>query len=516
MFRQVYSHRYFYLLVLALGLMLILFMHPFLRYPFDIYAHLIAIDEMYHGADKTTTGIQHGRLLWHELWANIFSFLHIDSSKLFLRAKIIFVFQTFFNLFAIYYFSQVILRNLFVHDDNAIFKYIALWSSLIFFTLFATTSGPYHLIWTFWYSVNYQITLGLFWYITALTIVLFIEDVSMKKRIFFTLQIIIISLFILRIHSMEFMYYMMYVSVLALVYMDKTLYLLKKYYYLVIPLLALLIYGIKHLQEESSKIFAYLDIDKMPQLYDAIIQSGSHVTRHLNRSSASINELMHVIALVAFFVLIHILWRAYSHKTVINTRIFIFVMLTSLFLLIPLYEFSSGLFSIVTRQDVIHRLYYSSSIFALLPVSLYYIFQQFRIKIQYIHLALPLILLGTAVYSKHSHNASHNYYKNIRSIGQSFDKDTYAFHLKQKEIDFIGAKLNLYEKKNLSLKKNRYYARADIAFVIKYIYQKEVYWEGRRANPDYQKHYLEDEDNISYNKVLFETAKMFPKYRPYF
>jgi len=491
-------------------------MHPFLRYPFDIYAHLIAIDEQYYHIDTTTTSIQHGRLIWHKMWANIFLLFHIDSSEIFLRAKIIFTIQTSFNLFAVYYFSLVIFRNTFINAQKYTLLPLALWSSLIWFTLFATKSGPYHLIWSLWYGVNYQITLGLFWYITALTLVLFLEEISLKKRIFFSLQILFISLFILRVHSMEFLYYLMYLSVFILVYADKMLVLFKKYYLILIPFIGIFIFIIQTFQTESSKIFNYFHADTLPLLYETILKNGSFVVSHWNRASSSINELMYLSAFMTLLMLLHFFKTYTSKKVTLNLRMLFFILITSLFLLIPLYEFSSGLFSIITRKDVIHRFYYSASFFMLLPISIYYFINYYKLKNLYLHSTIFLLLLGTAIYSKNSrYYASHNYYRNIRSIGQSFHADTYAFHLNKKRIDTIGKKLADIEKNNFSSQKIYYYARADIAFVIKYIYHKDVYWEGRRANPDYLKHYKEDTPPLGYKKVLFETPKMFPKYRPY-
>ena len=81
--------------------------------------------------------------------------------------------------------------------------------------------------------------------------------------------------------------------------------------------------------------------------------------------------------------------------------------------------------------------------------------------------------------------------------------------------DDIGKKIKQYEKDNNSGKKIRFYARSDIAFVIKYIYHKEVYWKGRRKSPNYKKLYTQDRDTQQYQKILFETPKSFPKYIPY-
>ncbi len=65
---------------------------------------------------------------------------------------------------------------------------------------------------------------------------------------------------------------------------------------------------------------------------------------------------------------------------------------------------------------------------------------------------------------------------------------------------------------NHSGRKEFYYTRADIAFVIKYIYKRDVYWKGRRVNPDYIKIYKENKHDTAYYHILFEIPKSFPPY----
>jgi hypothetical protein len=243
--------------------------------------------------------------------------------------------------------------------------------------------------------------------------------------------------------------------------------------------------------------------------------NGKIIVSNLNRSSSSINELMYLIATLTIIVTIHIILKNHTKTIFINRRVFILVFITSLFILIPLFEFSSGIFSVITRKDVIHRIYYSSSIFILLPISIYYISQVFQLKLRYVHILLVITLAGTTIYSKHNAFVTHNYYKNIQSIRNSFSEENTRFNLSKKQIDLIGKKLHDYELTNDSTKKEYYYARADISFVIKYIYRKKVYWEGRRKSPNYKQLYQTNTKNKKYYKVLFETPTTFPKYRPY-
>ncbi len=507
------NNLYFYLLLAFLLAGFIFFSHPFLKYPYDVFAHLIAIDEFYHGAETTTTSIQHTRLIWHDIWANIFHLLQLPSADMFLRAKVIYIVQTLFSFFAIYFFSKVIFRNLLKDIDPLSVKLLSLWSVIIWLSIFATFSLHYHLVWTLWYGVNYQMTLPLFWYITALTIVLLHEQSSTFKKLFYTVQISLISLFILKVHAMEFMYYLMYVSLLLLLYIDSSYKILKKYYYILVPLVIISIYLFTYVLEESSKILSYFSPEKLPLLYESILTQGEHVTQHLNRANYAMNELIYLSLALCIGIIIFLF---FDKNKYINKRFYIFILLSSFFILIPLYVFSSGLFALIARPDVIHRIYYSSSIFIILPLTAYVFVRSIKLPLYLVHLFIFLILLGTALYSKYSHNTSHNYYKNILSIKNSFKSHPYDFNLDDKEIEKIGQILEESSKTNKLDDKMYYYARSDIAFVLKYMYQKQVFWRGRRVNPDYRKHYQEDIAPKGHKKVLFKTPKSFPKYIPYY
>lgn len=511
MLAQIKEQRYFYLILFLLALLTTLFANPFLRYPYDIFAHLITIDEMYQGIPSTTS-IQSGRLLWHTIWATVFTILNIDSTELIVRAKIIFVTQVFIGFASIYYFSKVLLRNLFKDISLIHLQYLSLWSSLIWISIFATHSVNHHLVWSLWYGVNYQITLPLFFYTFALSLVLLLETRSIKIKILFILQIIGFSLFILRIHPMEFLYYLMYMSLLMAIYLDKVYLFAKKYYYMLIPLMAILIYGLQYINLESSQIFAYFSLEKFPLLYDAILTKGHHIVRHLNRESSAMNELMYLILGLSLIMSMYILYTIINKKRLnIDLRIYIFILISTLFILIPLYEFSAGFFGILSRPDVVHRLYYSSSIFIFLPIFVYYISKVFQLKFSFVHILIVLLLITTALYSKYNNHTSHNYYKNLQSIKHSLSDNNLDFHLSENNIITIGKQLHHYE--NTHSKAVKYYARTDIAFVLKFLYHKDVYWEGRRANPDYKKQYQIDKYP---NKILFKPPKDFPHYAPFF
>jgi len=434
-----------------------------------------------------------------------------------LRAKIIHVMQTFVSLGSVYYFSQVVIRNVFqgISIDNL--RWLSLWSVVIWLVIYATSSAAYHQVWMMWYSVNYQITLPLFWYMLGLTLVLLLEETSWKIKLFFALQIVLLSRFILQAHSMEFLYYLMHVSVFSLVFIDKIYVIIKKYFYIVIPMGMGIFYIAKHYQPEHSAILDYFLEGRISELYVKIMQEGAVLLRGYNRASASINELIIVIGVFGVGFLCYLLYMKYYQKreNCIHVRMSVYIILTSLFVLIPVYQFSGGLFAVITSTMVVNRLYYSASLFVLLAIIIYYFASMYRNKLRIANVLAVVVLVGTYVYSKHSDVLHHNYYKNIISIQNSFSERKIGFNLSSNQIEVIRQRLDKYEKSNDSGKKVMYYARADISFVIKYMYHENVYWEGRRANPNYDRIYYKNKDKHDYKHILFKTPKEFPSYKPY-
>ena len=485
-----------------------------MRYPYDMWAHLIAIDN-----SLDLTSIPEARRVWHELWRAIFTTMSIENNQIFLRAKIVHVTQTLISFFAIYLFSKVLIRNIYKKIDRVVVKYLSFWSTLIWFTIFGTFSVYYHHTWILWYSVSYQITLILFWYITALTLIIVLEKPLLKTKLFYTLQIVILSFFILRVHSMEYIYYILYLLLLIVVFPEKILSLVKKYFYIFIPITITIIYFAKNLQPEDSRLLSYLHLHQLGNLYTMIIHEGTRLIEGLNRADAAINELMYIIVFATLMMILTLIFdRVQKRESFLSLRLYIFVVTSSLFLTIPLFTLSAGFASIVTKVTVVNRFYYSSSLFLLLPIVLYYFFYRYRTKINLLALNLTLVFLLTLtlLYSKYL-SSTQNYYKNIASLKQSLFDDKVGFHLSEKDIDTIGRRVQEYKGRNKSDKEILFYARADIAMVLKFIYRENIFWRGRRESTTIEKFtkYCETLDSKDVKCILFDTPKEFDKYQPY-
>ncbi len=498
---------FYLLLVVALGI--IFFSHPFMRYPYDMWAHLISIDNSYD-----YTSIPEGRRVWHIIWRELFEFFGIDRADILFRANTIHILQTVISFGAIYLFSLVVTRNLYTSIPSLHHRYIAYWSTIIWFTLFATFSTFYHHTWILWYSISYQITLPLFFYITALTLILFLEFNSLYKKVFYTLQIIAISLFILKVHSMEYFYYLLYMSILLIIFAKDTWILFKRYFYIFTLLTLALILFAKFNHGDETRLLMYLYNFQFTELYHIIIHEGTLLVNGLNRAEASINELMFVILFTTSLMSISL----YKSPLTISIKMFLFLILTALFITIPLFVFTAGLASLFTKLSVVNRIYYSASLFVLLPISVYYITAYLKSHKQLLLFNIFLITLITATifYSKNYSNTA-TYYTNIQSLKQSLFEEKVRFNLSKEEIIIIKQELQKYPKESSSSAEVLFWARGDIAVVLKYIYHKNVFWRGRRADISKEKFnnycaLLNPKETLC---QVFETPSNFPPYTPY-
>ena len=492
-------NRLFYILILAI-ISIIFISNPFMRYPYDMWAHLIAIDNPF---DYTT--IPEARQLWHSIWREIFNIISIKSSDILLRAKIIHITQTLIAFGAVYLFSIVVVRNIYINSSKLHQQYMAFWSTVIWFTIFATFSMHYHHTWIMWYSISYQITLPLFWYIIALTLILFLEKPTRVTRVFYILQIIAISLFIIQIHSMEYIYYLFYLLALSLIFYRETLSIIKKYFYIILPIFLIILLYAQSYQAEDTRLLDYISRGEFREIYNLIFYEGDIIVSGLNRASSSINELMYVI----------LIFTILTARYMMRSRVYLFLILTSLSILVPLFPFTAGVSALITKINVVHRIYYSSSLYTLLPLSIYYLSIKYNIKkiepMYIFNISMATIIISTILYSKYlSH--SHNYYKNIQSLKQSIEGSKVKFNLSDNNIATIGNELKIYKK---SYPEALFYARGDVAVVLKYIYRENVYWRGRRGEPSLTEFYKYCTINKLKECIIFNRVKSLPPYRPY-
>jgi hypothetical protein len=490
-------------------------MHPFLKYPFDMYHHLLWINDYYHSNKTPESSVY----FWHYCWAKIFEILNLDNTKLFTRAYIIHYMQTIITYFSIYYFSYTFNKFTFLKANKLNLHILSAWATLIWFTIYATESVGFHLVWIQWYSVNYQISLPL----TLLSTALFFNFLFNKNgKYFYLVFYILITAIVLSIHSAEFVYFLMYLALLIAIYLDKIFIFLKTNKLTSIIIFILLSIILFYLDKiiplisyRMPKLLTFILNNNYQGLWNTILAEGDFIVQLLSRAKDSFNELM-VVSLCLLIPILLISLYLKKKKEHINLRFIIFLALSSLFVLIPMYQISAGIASTLTYKLIVNRFYYSSTIFLVIPIFAYlalYIFKKEKSILT--SAVIALTVLGTFIYSRYAIATQQNYYKNIQSIKNAWNERKVGFNLSNKNINYIGKKIKKYEQKNST--NAIYFAREDIAFILKYIYKKRVYlpirWRGNKLGKNfYIKAYKKDNNQT---KILFTTPKGFPKYEPY-
>jgi len=508
---KVFLETKFFYLLFFLALITIFFSNPFLRVPYDMWYHLERI-EFYSSQPFSIFEIKN-KELWPYLWGSFFSFLHID--ELFVRTKIIHLSQSLISFFIIYFTSHVIIRNLFKHIDTLTLKYLSLWSVFIWFTIYATFSVYYHQVWILWYSINYQITLLFFWYIIALLLIVILEKPNKQTVLFYLFQIVLFSIIILWMHASEFIYVSLYLLLILLIYIKDIYYFTKKnYLQSVIATLLILVVFYYFITGDyiyrKPPLFHYLNFENISQLYPKLISLGHKVVSHYSRASASLNELMFLSIGLFTLMGVHLLYIKYTMKeTPIHFKIYLLLGISSLFIFIPLNVISAGISSMLFAPKYINRFYYASSIFIILPVVTYYFFS--RRNIWVVNFIISTIIFFTLIYSKYW-SPTNNYYKNIHSIKESYT-NSIRFNLSKSDIKLIGEKIETYELLNTTGKQNYYYARDDIALVIKHIYRKPVLWI-HHGSKKYQERFKLDTNTTSF-PILFRTPIQLSNYQTF-
>jgi hypothetical protein len=520
--KYLFNAQEFFYLLFALTVITIFFTNPFLKYPFDMFRHLLMIDDYYTYPEKIHDTY---KPYWHHFWARLFHLIQIDNSQIFLRAKIIHTIQTMISFFAIFYFTNTFIRLLFANIQTIYINYMALWSTLIWFTIFATFSEGYHLIWIEWYSLSYQITLPLMFILMAITLSLIYDNLHLRSKILHIITMIILSIIILKIHSMEYIYFLLYIFILSILYSDKLIYFFKNHIFLLIitiMIISLFLLNIhaffQFIYYREPAFLQYVSYDKLPMLWEKIIKDGNFVVARLSRSQASINELFYVSLVLVIVLLLLASIRHIMHKNkFIHFRLLCFLAITSFFVFIPINTYTAGLSAVITHVNLVNRFYYSSLVFMVVPITVFYFIQHLDKKnILILNFIILTILLSVFVYSKYDIGHNQNYYKNIQSFKYAFNERKVGFQLSKEHINIIGIEQEKHQHIN-SNHKPYFYAREDIAFVLKYVYQQEVFlpkhWNGRGI--DSKKYINAYNTSERKNKVLFPIPESFPNYIPY-
>ena len=518
---------FWYALFIFFIFILVFMTHPFLKYPFDVYRQLTLIEKFINNSNELPNI---GKYYWNYSWAHIFSFLGLNNLNLFKKAYIIHYIQLLITFFSIFLFSFSFFKYLIKENELSEKKYLALWSTVIWFTVYATYSMGKHMVWVQWYSISYQLTLPLSFLSVGIVLNLIFEKNRNLKKILLILLLLLLLEIILIIHSMEFIYFLLYIIALCIVFIDKIFIYIKSNLFvgMIIILFILLSfatiyfnidYVLSKISHRNPIFIKYIESGNYMYLWNKIVTDGELLVNKLNRSFASMNELIYFSLYLLGIFILYIVYQIKTKINLINLRLMIFLILTAIFIYIPINKYSSGIASTITHIYVVNRFYYSSSIFLVIPFFSYLVvsLMKFKERLFFLNFIIILIISAIYIYSKYSVGGHQNYYKNIQSIKKSYNYKNIMFNLSTREINVINTMVKKYE----SIYGNNiyFYARGDIAFILRYILKKDVYlripWNGHNIEKYYYYKTVFKRDKWHKNKILFEIPKDFPDYKPY-
>jgi len=480
--------------------------NPFLKIPYDMWKHLILINSLYTTGENYTfypDNIWGAQYAWHYIWASFFKLFLV--SDIFLRAKIIHVTQFLFTFYVMLYVSKVFIRNLFINISRMTINWLSLITVLIWFTMYGTNGSHYQQSWIMWYSVNYQITLILYWLCTAITIKLFFENPRHKTFLVFLLlsSLVLILLW----HAMEFIYYLMFATVLVLVYLDKVIKFVKKHKikatltFVALCLLSLKLPLLFEIISRTPEVYDMVQKGNL-SLWNKILENGNELIMGLNRRSSSFNILIIISFAFLSAVCAGTLFRV-GITRIINRRTFAVIFISSLFFFIPFMTITGGVAGIIVGKGVTSRFIYSSTLFLSVPCFYYVIYSKWP-KLLYSGILSLLLFCYIASWLL---PFNHIYFKNVNSILFSLFPSEVGIQYSKKDIAIIGKELNKITQISQPEKPYLFYAIGDISWIISGVFKYYVFSVDGKGNLTKAKFDKSD----AYSRIIFNTPDNFHK-----
>jgi hypothetical protein len=457
------GYTYVFCSIVAFGVLLIGASFPMLQPSFDIWQHLETINDFINNPNA-----KNQKPYWYATWAFVFRTLNV--SDIFTYVKYIHRTQFLLSCIIIYYAARLIysalLPTIKYGKRNHWISSMALSSTLVWLTIIGTVS-TFQQAWIMWYSVNYQITLPMLFLAIALLINGFTYAQTGYKYIEKILAAMLLLVLVYLLHAGELVYMIIYMPLFIFAFLSKNNY--KKALILMLVVSVLIYFGISMYGDRVPELVTLIVNNNFSEIGKKILLHGKYNIEGGNRRLANWNEL-YTLCVLSSLPLAIIGW----HKiTFVNKRVFFFIFASLIFCLIPNYEYSSGLASIVYGAPIVNRIYFASLIFLLPAIFAYALVENFKKIRNPIFLLLVVLLLigGILIYSRYFNNAG-TYFKNVHSIRNSLYKERVYINVTDAEIALIGEQIIDAEKK-YGKENIMYCANYEKSHIIRYKYQRK-------------------------------------------
>lgn len=399
--------------------------YPMMYPGYDVWWHL---GVMQTGAAYDPSMVEYAR--WHRLWDRLFVLLEIRD--IFVRALIIHRVQFFLTVLAIGAASYLSLLAVFRRRGyTSVYLFAALLSVGIWLSMHGTHSSAHFggeesaatQSWIMWYSVNYQIALPFYFLATAGTLSM-VSGGLHPRELWIVGVVTFVALGALAYcHLAEFPYYLFALVLFVVIFgggVQKIVFL-----FVFLVGVSLLLLALPHISHRLPELPRLLISGSYSEILRLIEERGHWIANEGgNRGETSWNSL-YTVSLMAFFVVMLFCWCA-SVRRLLRFRSLVFLVGTSLLPIALFNQFSAGVLSVVTNQDLAWRFSFSSFLYLGLPILLVLVLAQFldaMMRSLGLFLATVLIVLAVMPFS------SSVVQSNVESIERSLFPDLVHYGL---------------------------------------------------------------------------------------
>lgn len=381
--------------------------HPMMRPGFDIWIHLYRIESSPDG------------YYWYAFWKKIFDFF--QPNDIWSKALLIHRFQYLATIFLIWVSAYFILAAFFQSSrisTTALVTNAGLAACLWLF-MHGTVSAPifgghaFWQSWISWYSVNYQITLPVYFASAGALVFAAFGTQNLAIQVALAFLAFLGSMFIYAVHAGELPYLLYALLLIALLSFKPSL----KWWYLtgIFALASGAIVFIKFSGLSPRGVLIFQESGWSGTLQAIENYGNLLIDGGLNRGNASWNYFYHAAAFSLLVIFLINPPRRQSN----GTKAWCFIVLSAVPAAMLHGNIGSGLLALVTYPELAWRFTFSSFLFVAIPALLVQLGDKFpRLASPALQLMLGIVVVGciaAASYATEKDRVSYQYTKSVFS-----------------------------------------------------------------------------------------------------
>ncbi|MFH1654808.1 MAG: hypothetical protein ABIE74_12260 [Pseudomonadota bacterium] len=492
----------------------IIFSHPFLKLPFDMWEHLTVITSFYDNGKSFIfwpEDVRRSMYLWHLVWGYFFKFIHIND--IFVWAKIIHVSQSILSYVCIAFFSSTFVKLALPNIKNVERQMLIIFSIILWFI--GNGSAEYdQRAWILWYSITYQgLTIPLYWYISALSMHILFDKCSIRRQKIVALsQIVLILPLLLIIHPTEALFYLISLMVMVCFcrsYVHNIIIAYRWPFVFAISFLSIC-FVIIILTKSIPVPSLFTDFYATYVLYvDKVKSVGlGRLVMELNAFPKAFSEIAIFSLLAGLFTL----WISKKRSIIINQNLFKSQLISSiLFFLVPVIPLTFIVAAIITHYQIVWRFYYGSAWFVILPVFVFAILPDKSAVKRHVYMSVSMIGMTATAFVASHYLFYGSLFGNTMSLLNSFGERGKQNNDIQYSSGAMDALKEIIDKNDINVKgkTNIFYIRGDLAPIVRGVFRKYVY--SNRTVQFSKASFYPRAEAYKYNLIDIDLPRDFPK-----